>query len=146
MGIHTTYTPEVAAEICDRLAEGIPLRQICRDMGLAWRTIYNWREAQEDFAALFARAREMGEDAIAAECLDIANTPLPGVIETVDPEKGTTVRREDMLGHRKLQIETRLKLLAKWNPSKWGEKSETTHKGDPLAPLSLILNGSDVRG
>lgn len=32
--------------------------------------------------------------------------------------------REDMLGHRKLQIETRLKLLAKWDPRRYGEKVE----------------------
>jgi hypothetical protein len=30
--------------------------------------------------------------------------------------------REDMLGHRKLQIETRLKLLAKWSPKRYGDK------------------------
>jgi hypothetical protein len=27
-----------------------------------------------------------------------------------------------MLGHRKMQIETRLKLLACWNPKKYGNK------------------------
>ena len=138
MGIHTTYKAKTAETICNRLAEGIPLRQICREMGLAWRTVYDWREAQPDFAAQFARAREMGEDAIAAECLDIANTPLIGTIETDDPDKGRTVRREDMLGHRKLQIETRLKLLAKWNPKKWGEKVEQTHVG----AQPVVIDGS----
>jgi hypothetical protein len=30
----------------------------------------------------------------------------------------------DMIEHRKLRIETRLKLLAKWNPKKWGDKTQ----------------------
>ena len=62
----------------------------------------------------------------------------------VKKEKPIEVKKEDMLGHRKLQIETRLKLLAKWNPKKYGDK--VTHSGDASAPIALILNGSDVHG
>ena len=32
-----------------------------------------------------------------------------------------------MLGHRKLRIDTRLKLLAKWNPKKWGDRMALDH-------------------
>ena len=46
-----------------------------------------------------------------------------------------TVTEEDMLGHRKLQIETRLKLLACWNPSKYGNKVAVG--GDPGNPLKV---------
>lgn len=28
----------------------------------------------------------------------------------------------------------------------WSDKTEQTHKGDPNAPLALVLNGSDVNG
>ena len=47
----------------------------------------------------------------------------------------TEVRRGDMLGHRKLQIETRLKLLAKWDPKRYGGR--TVLAGDAQAPLAL---------
>jgi len=134
MGRHSTFTQETADAICDRLAEGEDLRSICRDEAMpAWRTVYDWKEANEAFAARFAHAREVGFDAIASECLEIANTPLPG-IETVEKGNGDVeTKRGDMLGHRKLQIETRLKLLAKWSPKKYGER--TTLAGDPDAPL-----------
>lgn len=90
----------------------------------AWRTVYLWIDEHPEFAARFARAREVGFDAIAAEALEIANTPQVGVrTETTDDGKTKEVR-EDMLGHRKLQIETRLKLLAKWSPKKYGDKVE----------------------
>ena len=35
-----------------------------------------------------------------------------------------------MLGHRKLQIETRLKLLAKWDPKRYGDKVDLNHGGE----------------
>lgn len=145
-GSGSRYTTSLSIEICAELAEGKPLRQICREKKLAWRTIYDWIEAHKEFAALFARSRDLGMDAIAEETLEIANTPLMGVIKTYKADGSVEAKEEDMLGHRKLQIDTRLKLLAKWNPKKWGDKVETTHRGDPTAPVALILNGSDVNG
>lgn len=88
----------------------------------AWRTVYDWMDADANFAASIARARISGFDAIAAECLEIADTPLEGVETTTKPNGDIEEKRGDMLGHRKLQIETRLKLLAKWDPKRYGEK------------------------
>ena len=45
--------------------------------------------------------------------LEIADTPVEGS-RTKTTDKGNEVTTEDMLGHRRLQVETRLKLLAKW--------------------------------
>lgn len=87
-------------------------------------------ERHESVSLAIARARESGEDYLAAECLQIANTPEAGE-ETEFDKDGNVVRRKvgDMLGHRKLQIETRLKLLAKWNPKKYGDKQQLEHSG-----------------
>ena len=138
------YTKATADEICNRIAEGEPLRPICRDKKIAWRTVYHWLEDHKDFAERFAKARDIGFDAIAEEALEIADSPLMGE-ETEETDEGKIkTKRADMLGHRKLQIETRLKLLAKWNPKKYGDKLETTHKGS--LPVALSLNGSDVHG
>lgn len=121
-GSGSRYTVALGEAICGELAGGKPLRQICREQGVHWTTIYDWKDAHPDFSLRFARAREQGEDAIAAECLEIADTPIEGVEVTVKANGDTEERRGDMLGHRKLQIETRMKLLAKWNPAKWGER------------------------
>jgi phage tail sheath protein FI len=100
----------------------------------AWRTVYDWVVAKPDFAARLARAREMGYDALAEEALEISNTPVMGQKQVMGDNKTyTTV--EDMLGHRKLQIETRLKLLACWDPSKYG--SRTTLAGDAKNPVVI---------
>lgn len=125
MGRPSTFTEELGREICDRLSTGEPLVDICSDPHMpAVRTVSDWRDAHQAFSADFARARDDGYDAIAAECLRIADTPLIGR-ETLTKGKGgkteREVRKADMLGHRKLQIETRLKLLARWDPRRYGE-------------------------
>jgi len=119
----STYDPDVAREICEQLSEGIPLRQICRENAgfPAWRTVYDWMGRDPELAASIARARDIGYDAIAEECLHIADTIQFGQKQVMTDE-GTATTIEDMLGHRKLQIETRLKLLAKFHPTKYGEK------------------------
>ena len=125
----STYTPEIADEICNRLSNGEPLRAICRDEHMpAWRTFYDWIAADEEFSARITHARRLGFDAIAEEALEIANTPLLGVREERSGD-GYKVVKEDMLGHRKLQIETRLKLLAKWHPQKYGDKQAVELSG-----------------
>ena len=139
------YTAAIAEEIAERLSNGEPLRAICRDDHIpAWRTIYDWIDKDPKLSARIAHARDLGYDAIAEEALLIADTQSLGEITTIKADGGIEVKKEDMLGHRKHQIETRLKLLAKWNPKKYGDK--VTHSGDASAPIALILNGSDVHG
>ncbi|MCY1560482.1 hypothetical protein D9M68_976190 [compost metagenome] len=91
--------------------------------------MYDWIKADPAFSAAMEAARLLGYDAIAEEALEIADTHQVG--ERIEKEKGKVVKvvQEDMLGHRKLQIETRLKLLAKWHPKKYGEKVTAEHVG-----------------
>lgn len=124
------------------LADGIPLREICRQEGFpAWQTVYDWMyrddalgDAGVGLSRAIARAREVGYDAMAEECLLIADSPRWGQ-KQVMTDQGTATTVEDMLGHRKLQIETRLKLLAKWNPKKYGERMQVA--GDAENPLKV---------
>jgi len=142
-GRPSKYDPEIARVICEELSEGIPLRKICRDNeGFpAWRTVYDWM-AKDDalgergvgLSASITRARDIGYDALAEECLIIADTPQFGQVQTMT-DKGSSTTIEDMLGHRKLQIETRLKLLAKFHPTKYGDRVaiEGVKGGAPIA-------------
>ena len=125
------------AAILHWVSQGNTVRAYCRQPNTPhFTTVYDWLNSSEDYALRFARAREVGEQAISEECLQIADTPCEGAKVVYGPD-GTTETREDMLGHRKLQIETRLKLLAKWNPKKWGEKVE--HGGSVGLTLEQLL-------
>jgi len=135
IGRPSKYTPELAKEICERLSDGEPLRQICRDEHMpAWQKIYEWMVRDENLSGAIARARDQGYDAIAEDLLQIADTPIMGETET-SSANGLTITRQDMLGHRKLRIETRLKLLAKWNPKKYGDRQILA--GDKDSPLEV---------
>ena len=134
-GRPTKYNPALMDGILARIADGEPLRKICREEGMpAWRTIYLWLEQDEALSARFARARDMGGDAIFEDTLLIADNPHYGTKST-ESDKGAYVTTEDMLGHRKLQIETRFKLLSKWNPKKYGDRQIIA--GDAENPLEV---------
>lgn len=45
----------------------------------------------------------------------------------------------DHVQRSKLRIETRLKLLAKWNPKKWGDKLDLNHAGKDGGPLEFLV-------
>ena len=141
-GRPSKYTPEIAQKMCEMLADGIPLREICRQDGFpAWQTVYDWMyrddalgDAGVGLSRAIARAREVGYEALAEECLRIADNPQWGQ-KQIMTDQGTSTTVEDMLGHRKLQIETRLKLLAKWNPKKYGERVALA--GDAENPIKV---------
>jgi|ERR1035437_479926 hypothetical protein len=117
------YLPEIHAWI----ESGQTLRAYCRQDGKpSYSTVYDWLEEDALQNTRFAHAREIGEDVIAQECLEIADTTQVGEIVTQKADGSQEIKSADMIEHRKLRIETRLKLLAKWNPKKYGDKTAIT--------------------
>ena len=125
---------ELQDEIIEWLSEGKVLAAYCRQEGKPkYRVVYDWMAEDAAFAADVARARDTGFEVLADETVIIANTPLMGKEITESSETGLTIKKSDMLGHRKLQIETRLKILACWNPKKYGQKQILS--GDAENPI-----------
>jgi hypothetical protein len=135
-GRPSKYTPEIVSEICARLSEGETLHEICRSAHMpSVRVIYDWIAAKPDVSALIARARDIGYDAIAQQAYDIANTPITGDETEIDADGNVSkIKRRDMLEHRRLQIETRLKLLAKWSP-RYRERLQQEVSGPGGGPI-----------
>lgn len=135
------YSPELGAEICNVIASGKSTAYACRLFGIPESTVREWRARHPEFAADSLRARELGAEVLAEQCIDIADTPLEGVEVTENTggmNPGTSTKRADMLGHRRLQIDTRLRLIGKWN-QRYAEK--TTHEvtGKDGGPLQALL-------
>jgi len=122
----TLRTPEVEKRIIEGLCDGVPLRELCRQDGMPnWRTVYEWISADEEFAARIAHARDLGFDAIAEEILDIADDGTNDWVERKRKDGSTDVVLDsEHVQRSKLRIETRLKLLAKWSPKKYGDKQQ----------------------
>lgn len=120
MGRPSLYTEELVAEICARLSTGEPMAVICRDAHMPDRTtVWDWAQASADLSQRIARARDDGFDAIAADCLQIADQPNKRI--TADGEAHESDPQRD-----KLRVDTRLKLLAKWDPKRYGERLDVT--------------------
>ena len=137
-------TPEVEQRIIDGLCDGIPLRELCRQEGMPnWRTVYHWLDADAELAARVARARELGFDAIAEDILDIADDGTNDWVKRKRQDGSVDVVMDsEHVQRSKLRIETRLKLLAKWSPGKYGEKQTVdvgNKPGETLkAEVSLV--------
>jgi hypothetical protein len=117
------------------LSEGKTLMDFCRvEVHPSFRTIYNWQAEDPVFDANIARARDIGHDAISEESLQLADKEPLAVFD----EAGNKRYDPGSIAWRKMQIETRLKLLAKWNPKKYGDK--TVLAGDPEAPLNVTVD------
>lgn len=107
-------TPETKEAILERIANGEPLEQVCRDPNMpSVSAVNNWRRNDPVFDGDFARARETGHDAIAARTRDIARG--------LEGSSGDVVRD-------RLIIETDLKLLAKWD-KRYSDKVVQEHTG-----------------
>lgn len=137
MGRPSKYTPELVAEICERLSNGEPLAQICRGEHMPDpATVWRWKSEDNSIAQDIARARELGFDAIADETLSIADDGTNDWMERngFDQLNGEHVQRS------KLRVETRLKLLAKWCPKRYGDQLSIEHTGTVRA----VLGGADA--
>ncbi|MES2920087.1 MAG: hypothetical protein V4819_00975 [Verrucomicrobiota bacterium] len=136
-GRPSTFTPRIAEEICGRIAEGEPLAEICRDPKMpATRTVSDWRRHREEFDDDFQRARDEGFDALAVECLRIADDTSRDTIET---ENGPRPDNE-WIARSRLRIDTRLKLLSKWDPKRYGERVEIEQ--DSNVELVVTIGGN----
>lgn len=141
MGRPSLYTDEILSTICERLAKGVPLTVICREgqesnpQFPAPRTVREWEtEEPETIGAAIARARAAGEEAMAEECLEIADD---GRNDFVASKDGLAFNAEHVQ-RSKLRIETRLKLLAKFNPKRWGDKVEVDNKHSGQVGMTIL--------
>lgn len=142
IGRPSAFNEKTAMEICERLSNGESLRAICRANGMPPEsTVRGWvLDDVEGFSAQYARARDIGLDALAEETLAIADTPVEGV-RREETDDGYKEVREDMLGHRKLQVDTRKWLLSKLAPKKYGDKQHVEVSGK--LSLESLVAGSD---
>lgn len=114
--------------VVSRVAEGESLSGISRSFGMPYSVLWRWLGAAEgegdnrvDRMEAYRSALEARADALAHEAMRIAGTPQMGEKERVLADGGVEVTREDMLGHRKLQVDTLLKLAGKWDRKTYGE-------------------------
>jgi hypothetical protein len=121
-------TPKLLDDIIAWIEEGKTLRDWCREDGNPKsQTVYRWMEEDEEFSERFARARADGHDAIANDCLDIADGT------------GKDVARD------KLRVWTRLQLLSKWD-RRYSDRQKVEHEGGLTIEVVTGVPETNERG
>jgi hypothetical protein len=121
------YADTIEAQmIAEWVSEGMTMVDACRNLSIPLRTIYSRISANPRFAQMMDEARESGYDAIANECQRIADHAADDYFENGKLNKEAVMRS-------KLRVETRLKLLSKWHPKKYGEKLQVEQKTATVA-------------
>jgi hypothetical protein len=100
-----------------------------------------WIQQQPEFRNKYAGAREAQADYLAEEIVQIADTPLLGVITKVDDSGKRETTEGDMLQHRRLQVDARKWYASKLAPKKYGDKVETTLTGSVDHNLTVTFVG-----
>lgn len=106
-GRPSAYTPELAAAICDRLADGESLRSVCNNPAMPSRTtVLNWLDRNEDFRRQYGLAKWAMEELYFDRVLEVAD------------DDSLPVER------RRLMIDVLKWHLSKLAPKKYGRRPE----------------------
>lgn len=114
-GRPTSYTPEIAASICQLVAEGGNLDRIAQEEAMPSKTtIYSWLKTHETFANEYAQARTMRADSRSDRIDDYGRQLIAGDI--------TAEQARVLIDIEKWQA-------GKENPKKFGDRVALNHGG-----------------
>jgi len=112
MGRPSLWDETLAKEICDQLAEGIPLANICKsDRYPSVSTVLSWLD-RDDFCQSYARARQQSADKLADEIVSISDDPK------LDPND------------KRVRVDARKWVAAKLKPQSYGDRLDMNLSGE----------------
>ena len=128
----SSFTQELADELCRRLTEGRSLRSICLDEDMpAKSTVLGWlaRNEHPGFLDQYACAREIQADCLVDETIDIADDGTNDWMERHSEDGANIGWREngEALRRSQLRIDTRKWIAGKMRPKKYGDATMIKH-------------------
>lgn len=146
-GRPSTYSEEIAAAICERMANGESLREICsEDAFPPESTVRGWAVDDVDgFSARYTRATQIRAAKLFDEIVEIADTQKSGVKTTTKTDaegnESVDVVEADMLEHRRLQVDARKWVVARMHPKMYGDRQDVAHSGT----VNLTISKDDEK-
>jgi hypothetical protein len=140
-GRGTVSRERIERRICELLAEGWTLRQVCSEPGMPSKaTVLRWTQGEGPFADHYARAREVGYHSMADELIEIADDGRNDWIEREGRGGQTYIALNDeAVARSKMRIDTRKWLLSKALPKIYGDKHDIS------LDAKLDINLDEVR-
>lgn len=139
------YSKERIEEVFDKIydcisKEKMSLRSALKLEGTpSSETFYKWILEDKIKAKRYAHACEARADSIFEEMLDIADD---GTNDYMTLDDGREVLNSEHVQRSKLRIDARKWMLAKMNPTKYGDKIDVTTKNKALSdrPAFVFIN------
>ena len=143
-GRPSIYTAELAAQICEHIAQGKSLRTIAELEEMpAQSTIMAWLDgSRPEFSEQYARAREAQADKLAEEALQIADD---GRSDTYLDAEGNERTDNEAIQRSRLRVDTRKWLASKMAPKKYGDKVTQEHTGANGGAIQVASTVTFVR-
>jgi hypothetical protein len=115
--------PKLIEEVLWRIAQGETLAALGRELDFHPASWNVWVRGDEELAIAYQHARDVGADVIAEDVLRIIDEEPERVVQ-IDEDGNKSTSRIDSAGvaWARNRAELRLKLLAKWNPKKYGDR------------------------
>lgn len=136
---HTAYTSEIAERICNEIAEGRSLRQVCDELGIARRTVRGWvLDDREGFAAQYARARELQMEAFEDELNEIADDGRNDWMTIKRGGEDVEVPNNEVLQRSRLRVDTRKWIMSKILPKRYADKVGLTGADGTSDPVFTV--------
>lgn len=136
VGNQPTYTIEIAAQICVQIAEGLSLREVCRQEGMPPpSTVIGWylNDTPRGFAEQYERARQAKVERWADEIVEIADDGSNDWMERQTRSGDViTVVNDEHIRRSQLRVESRKWLMAKLMPKRYGDKIDVTSGNEPI--------------
>jgi hypothetical protein len=114
--------------VLESLKTGLSLRKSCEAVSLAPSTFLGWIDADSSLGEQYARARQAGYSLLADELIAIADEK--DVEVRYDGEDVKLDLSSTGVARNRLRVDTRKWMLSKMLPKIYGEKLETTVKGE----------------
>ena len=142
-GRPTIFSQELADRICDEIMKsekGIFALSESLDWFPAPSSIYLWLDQYPKFSELYTRSKQAQSDRMAESCLVIADDSSGDSIET---SRGVVENRE-FTSRSKLRVETRMWLMERLAPKKYGKLSQeadpANNQAEQYQPPQITVN------
>jgi terminase small subunit-like protein len=142
-GRPSSYTPEIAEEICRRMADGESVLKICKEPGMpSTAAIFRWLEAKPAFREQYARARELQAHHYFERIVQIAFDDKSDFF--VDNETGKVISDHVRVARARLQVDALKWCSAKLLPKVYGDRGDR-HEGvqADAGPITITWAASD---
>lgn len=129
------FSQEVFDELCDRMAMGEGMPDICNDLHMPHRlTVLRWLREDEavdgPLRNQYARAREEQMDFMAHRIRVESENERPTETFSVSAKFGATQTKSDNVQRSKLIVDSMKWTMSKTAPKKWGDKLAVEHSGN----------------